>query len=74
MGEVTFGHEVVGLDGAINIVLVDTNGDSHEHVLRSLCCSSVDLEEVRTFEGLESKANMTDSARVTNSSGCTYKL
>ena len=74
MGEVAFGHEVVGLDGAINVVLVDTNGNSHEHVLRSLCCSSVDLEQVRTLEGLESKADITDLAQITKLLGCTYKL
>ena len=74
MGEVTFGHEVVGLDSAINVVLVDANGDSHEHVLRSLCCPSVDLEQVRTLEGLESKADITDLAQITKLLGCTYKL
>lgn len=46
MSEVTLGHEIVGLNGTVNVVLVDTDSDTHEHVLWPLRCSTIDLEEV----------------------------
>lgn len=42
--EETLAHEVVRLDGALDIVTVDPNGDAHEHVLRTLCDTAVDPE------------------------------
>ena len=40
---------VVGLDGSVDVVLVDADGDTHEHMLRALDNNVVDLEEVRAL-------------------------
>ena len=55
VGEVSFRHEVVGLKCSINIASVDTNSDTHKHVLRSFSYSAIDSEKVRTFESLETE-------------------
>jgi hypothetical protein len=39
---------------------VDPDGNSHEHVLRSLGDGSVDSEEIRSLEGLEAEAEWRD--------------
>jgi len=48
-------HEVVGLEDLVNVGAVNTNSDSHHHVLRSLNNLAVDSKEVRSLEGLETK-------------------
>lgn len=55
MSEPSVTHEVVGLDGGIDVGLVNTNGHSHEHVLWSLNDLTLDLEEVGSFESLETE-------------------
>lgn len=56
VGEVSLGHEVVGLDGLLPVFAVDSTGDSHQHVLRSLSNSSVDSQQVTPLERLETEA------------------
>jgi hypothetical protein len=42
MGEVSLGHEVVCLDHLLDILTVNTDSHSHNHVLRSLDNLAVD--------------------------------
>lgn len=56
MGEVPLAHQVVRLDTLFDVGAVDTDGNSHEHVLRSLGDSSVDSKQVRSLEGFETEA------------------
>lgn len=56
VGEVPLGHQVVGFDSLLDIVSVDTNSDSHDHVLGTLSDVSIDSKKVRSLEGLESEA------------------
>ena len=59
VGEVTLGHQVVCLNDAVEISSVDTNSDTHDHLLRALGYSSIDPEEIRAFECLETETEMT---------------
>ena len=43
------------LDDGSDVILVDADSDTHQHVLRSLHNLLVDLEQVRPLEGLEPK-------------------
>ncbi len=36
MSKELFGHEVVGFDGAFDILAVDADSNAHQHVLRPL--------------------------------------
>jgi hypothetical protein len=49
-------HEMVRLNGALDVVAVDTDGDTHEHVLGTFGNATIDTEQVRALEGLESEA------------------
>ena len=44
------------LNNAINVAAMDTDSDTHEHMLWSLSNASVDPQEVRSLERLEPKA------------------
>ena len=55
MGEVFLRHEVVGLDNFFNIVVVDTNSNAHDHLLRSFGNLFVQTQQVGTFQGLETE-------------------
>jgi len=35
MGEVALGHEAIGFDGAVDVRVVNTNGDTDKHALRT---------------------------------------
>ena len=48
-------HHVVRLDGVVDVLAVDANGDAHEHVLRPLHHLPVDLEQVAPLERLEAE-------------------
>jgi hypothetical protein len=45
-------HEVVRLDGRVDILAVDADGNAHQHVLRTLHDFGVDLEQIRTLKRL----------------------
>ena len=47
------------LDGGVDVLLVDADGDAHEHVLRALGRLAVDLEQVRSLERLEAEVGVT---------------
>ena len=49
MGEVLFGHQIVGLEGAFDVCAVYANSNAHDHVLWAFSDTAVDTEEVRTF-------------------------
>jgi hypothetical protein len=55
VSEPTLREEMVGFNGRFDIVFVDTNSDTHKHVLRALYNTAVDTEEVGAFEGLETE-------------------
>ena len=55
VGEASFGHEGVRLKGSLDVLAVNSNGDSHEHVLRSFRDFTIDSEKVGSLESLESK-------------------
>lgn len=55
MNEPLLGHQVVCLDGTVDIVGVDTASDTHEHVLWSLHSLAVDLEHVGLLQSLVAK-------------------
>mmetsp|Transcript_58906 Transcript_58906/g.162848 ORF Transcript_58906/g.162848 Transcript_58906/m.162848 type:complete len:327 (-) Transcript_58906:3-983(-) len=55
VGEELLAHESVGLDGRVHILLVDANGNTHEHVLRALRDLAIDLEEVRALKSFEAE-------------------
>ncbi len=55
VGEVFLGEAFVGLEDAVNVVSVDSNGHTHEHALRSFGNHSIHLEEVGLFQSLVSK-------------------
>lgn len=55
MGKVSLRHEIVGLEDLVDVFTVDTDRDSHHHVLRSLDNLAVDSEEVRSLERLEAE-------------------
>lgn len=46
MCEVTQRHEVVGLDGPLDIGAVDADSNTHQHMLGTLPNASVELEKV----------------------------
>ncbi len=57
MRKVTLRHQVVCLDDAVDVSAMNTDGDTHNHVLRSLSNSTIDSEKVRTFEGFEAETS-----------------
>ncbi len=48
-------HEIVGLDGAFDVLAVDTNSDTHEHVLGTLSNLAVNTEKVGSSRVLKPK-------------------
>ena len=56
MGEITFGHEIVRLNDLVDVRAVDSDGNSHDHVLRSFSNASIDSKKVGAFESFESEA------------------
>jgi len=56
MREIALGHEVVGLNNTLDIGSMDAHSDTHKQVLRPLGRDAIDLQQVRPFEGFETKA------------------
>lgn len=55
VGEVTLRHEVVRLQDAVDVRAVNSDSDTHEHVLRSLSDLAIDAKKVRSLECLEAE-------------------
>ncbi len=53
VSEQPFRHHIVGLDGGIDVLAMNANGDSHEHVLRPLDYLAVNLQQVAALQSLE---------------------
>ena len=64
VGKPALRHQVVGLDCALDVVLVDADGDAHEHVLRTLGDLAVELQQVRALERLEAEVVVVEVAVV----------
>ena len=62
VGKPTLRHHVVGLDGALDVVLVDPDRDAHEHLLRAL--GHLPVEEVGALERLEPEVVVAEVAVV----------
>jgi hypothetical protein len=58
-------YEVVSLYSFRNVLAVDTDSHTHQHVLRTLSDLPIDAEEVRALEGLEAKIIL-DGERIIN--------
>ena len=48
--EVALRHQVVGLERSVDVLAVDANGHTHEHVLRTLGDLASDLEQVGALQ------------------------
>ena len=57
-------HQVVSLEDLLDVVPVNADGNTHDHVLRPLGNLAVDAEEVTPLEGLVSKVVVREIARV----------
>lgn len=53
VGEPALRQQVVRLDGGVDVVLVDANRHTHQHVLGALDDLAVDTQEVRPLQGLQ---------------------
>jgi hypothetical protein len=56
MSEASLGHEVISLKGAIDISTMNADGYPHDHVLRTLCDTTIDSQEVGSLQSLEAEA------------------
>ena len=55
VGEVALAHQVVGVEGFLDVGVVNAHRHAHQHVLRSLSHLAVEFEQVGALEGLESE-------------------
>ena len=55
VGEPPLAHQVVGLDGGVNVLLVDAHGHAHQHVLGPLHHLAVEAQQVAALQGLEAE-------------------
>ena len=63
MRKPAFGHQIVRFDGGLDVVLMDTNRDSHQHLLRAFDHFAVDLKQVGPLECFEAKIVVTVRVR-----------
>ena len=59
--KVSLRHEMVGLDDPLNIISVNANGNTHDHLLGSFSYSTVDSEEMGSFERFKTEAEIVKS-------------
>lgn len=64
VSEVSLGHEVVGLEDAVEVAAVNTDSDTHDHVLGTLGGAAIDAEKVGPLEGLEAEVVVVEVAVV----------
>ena len=62
--EVSLRHIVVRLNCAFDVVAVNSNSDSHEHMLRPFSDLAIETKEIRAFEGLEAEELVVEIALV----------
>lgn len=55
MSEPSLRHQVVCLDRRIYVILVNSNSNPHQHVLRSFHNLPLDLQEIGPLKGFETK-------------------
>lgn len=55
MREVLAGHQVISLHNLLDVIIVNANGDPHDHMLRSLCNFAIQAKEVRSLQSLEAE-------------------
>lgn len=66
MREVLLGHQIVRFDGCIDVLSMDANSGSHQHVLWTLDDFSVYFQQIRSLECLEAKVVVVEVAIVDN--------
>jgi len=57
-------NESTHLDDGVHVLAVNADRDAHEHMLRALDGSAVNLEQVRALERLEAKVRVGEVAVV----------
>ena len=67
MSEPHLRHQIVRLEGTLEIEQVDTDGAAHQHVLWPFDNLAFDLEQVTTLEGLEAEEVVVEVAGVVES-------
>jgi len=55
VSEELLGHQVVRLDGRIDVFTVDADGHAHQHVLRTFNNFAVDLQQIAPLQRLEAE-------------------
>jgi len=55
VGEPAFAESVVRFNDRFEVVFVNANGHTHQHVLRTLDDFAIDFEQVAPLEGFESE-------------------
>ena len=68
MGKVLLAHQLVGLDGRVDVLAVDADRDPHNHVLRPLGDLAVAAHQIATLEGLEAEVVVLEVSVIYNSS------
>lgn len=76
VSKVLFGQQVVRFDGSLpllsratylNVVAVDANGHSHQHLLRTLCDPAIQTQQVTSLQSLEAKVVVIKISFINNS-------
>lgn len=55
MGKPHLAHKIVGLEGGLQVFLVDANRAAHQHMLGSFSGFVIDFEEVAALESLKTE-------------------
>ena len=55
MSKVALTHQVVGVEGLLDVGVMNTDSHAHEHVLRTLGDLAIKFEQIGTLKGLETK-------------------
>ena len=55
VSKILHAHEVVGLEGSVDVIAVNADGDTHEHMLWSLDSLAIDLHQIRSLQSLEAE-------------------
>ena len=55
VSEVALTHQIISFESLWDVFVVDTNCNTHQHVLWSFCNLAIQTQKIGTLEGLESK-------------------